>query len=51
MAELAKIEAEIEWRWSKKEKSEKKEDRDEEEGSKDSPRKSQEKRTLLSVFY
>ena len=48
-AELERIGAMIEWRWSSEEESGK-ENRDEEEGSKDGPGESQEGGTPLSAF-
>ena len=60
MAQLAKIGATVDWRWSLKKgpqssnKKSKEEDGDDKKGSKEGPRKSQEKvekRTLLSASY
>ena len=48
MAQLKKIRAVIEWRWSLEEKSR---NGDEEEESEDGSRESQEKGTLLSTSY
>ena len=48
MAQLKKIKAVIEWRWSLEEKSR---NGDEEEESEDGSRESQEKGTLLSTSY
>jgi len=50
MAQLERIRAAMEQRWSSEEESRKEENGDEEEGSKDGPRESQEKRTPLSAF-
>jgi len=48
MAQLERIGAMMEWRWSSEEES-RKENRDEEEGSEDGPRESQEGRTSSST--
>ena len=39
----------MEWRWGLEEENKKEESRDEKEGSENSPRESQEERTLLST--
>ena len=49
MAQLIKIEAVMEQRWSLEEENKKNESGNEEGGSKDGPGKSQEERTLLSA--
>ena len=49
-AQLERIRATMEWRWSSKEENRKEESGDEEKGSKNSPRKSQEEGTLLFAF-
>ena len=48
-AQLERIGAMMEWRWSLEGESGKEENRNEEEGSKDGPRESQEERTPSSV--
>ena len=49
MAQLERIGAMMEWRWSSERESGKEENRDEEEGSEDGPRESQEGGTLSST--
>jgi len=50
ITQLERIRAIIEQRWGSEGENRKEESRYEEEGPKDGPRESQEKRTLLSVF-
>jgi len=50
-AQLKRIGATMEQRWGSEGEDGKEESRCDEEGSKDGPRESQEKGTLLSVFY
>ena len=50
MAQLERIGAIVEWKWSSKE-GEVEKDRDDEERSKDGPRESQEERTPSSTSY
>jgi len=49
MAQLERIEAAMEWRWSLKGESGKEENGDDAEGSEDGPRESQEEGTPLST--
>ena len=49
MAQLKRIGAAIEWRWSSEEENRKEKNRDDKKGSNDGPRESQEKKTLLSA--
>ena len=49
-AQLERIRATMEWRWSSEEENRKEESGDEEKGSKNGPRKSQEEGTLLFAF-
>jgi len=50
MAQLERIGAAMEWRWSLEEEVGKEESGDDAEGSEDGPRESQEEGTLLSAF-
>ena len=49
IVQLERVGATVEWRWGLKGENEKEESRDNEEGSKDSLRKSQEERTPSSA--
>ena len=51
MAQLERIGAVMEWRWSLEGEVGKEESGDDAEGSEDGPRESQEEGTLLSAFY
>ena len=50
MAQLERIGATIEWKWSSEEESRKEENGDKEKRSENGPGKSQEERTLSSAF-
>ena len=51
MAQLERVRAIVEQRWSLKEESEVEEDRDDKKGFKDGPGENQEKETPLSTSY